>query len=376
MGNLVFLPWAKNDKQISIGEFILTPYERAIKPFGINTDNQKLVDEILEPYRAHANKPIQKALFLSFEGSNLLKELNENDFTKIYNFSELFTFANLSSRKYFDSILDEYCNRDAFQIIIQGFGNIKEYKGSAITQRRRDGSSTTYYSKDALFINKPGHIVSQKVLKTDFVFLESLLKAQGVFSDKEWSAIFESIINFNLANKDSEDISENIELILINNTFERLFNTNGKEDELAQKLTAILKPEIDLPKDYCEKLKNIDVNRFNKSTYIRDIWIRDLFRIRNNIAHGKLTSQYPLVFSLKNHLLLASLIIPIILKLILNSRGLYKLSDDDKMIVNIFEKLVCAEHFQIENKDENDMPEYPWHKIFSEELFNKMFENN
>lgn len=374
MGNLVFLPWAKNDKQIAIGEFILTPYERANKPFGITTDNQKLVDGILDPYRAHANKPIQNSLILSFKDSDLLKELNENDFTKIYNFSELFTFSNLSSREYFDSILDNYCNRDAFQIIIQGFGNETEYKGSAITRRRRDGSSTTYYTKDALFINKPGHIISQRVLKTDFVFLESLLKAQEVFSEKEWSAIFESIINFNLANKDSEDISENIELILINNSFERLLDTNGKEDELAQKLTAILKPEVDLPKEYCVKLKNIDGNRFKKSIYIRDIWIRDLFRIRNNIAHGKLTSQYPLVFSLKNHLLLASLIFPIILKLIISTRGLYNLSNDDKMIVNIFEKLVCAEHFQIENKDENDIPEFPWHKIFSEALFNKMFE--
>jgi hypothetical protein len=374
MGNLVFLPWAKNDKPIAIGEFILTPYERDKKPFGINTPNQRLADGILEPYRAHANKPIQKALILSFKESDLLKELDEDDFTKIYNFSELFTFSNLSSRKYFDNILDEYCNKDAFQIIIQGFGNETEYKGSAITRRRRDGSSTTYYTKDALFINKPGHIVSQRELKTDFVFLESLLKTQEIFTEKEWSAIFESIISFNLANKDSEEISENIELILINNSFERLLDTNGKEDELAQKLIVILKPEIDLSKDNCDKLRNLEENRFKKSIYIRDIWIRDLFRIRNNIAHGKLTSQYPLVFSLKHHLLLASLIFPIVLKLVISSRELYNLSDNDKMIINVFEKLICAEHFQIENKDEDDMPEFPWHKIFAEALLNKMFE--
>lgn len=374
MGNLVFLPWAKNDKPIAIGEFILTPYERGNEPFGINTPKQKLVDGILEPYRAHANKPIKKALILSFKESDLLKELNEDDIAKIYNFSELFTFSNLSSRRYFDNILDEYCNKDAFQIIIQGFGSETEYKGSAITRRRRDGSSTTYYTKDALFINKPGHIVSQRKLNTDFVFLESLLKTQEVIAEKEWSAIFEAVISFNLANKDSEEISENIELILINNSFERLLDTNGKEDELGQKLTSILKPEVDLPKDNCEKLKNIEGNRFKKSIYVRDIWVRDLFRIRNNIAHGKLTSQYPFVFSLKHHLLLASLIFPIILKLVISSRGLYTLSDDDTMIINVFEKLVCAEHFQIENKDEFDMPEFPWHKIFAEALLNKMFE--
>jgi hypothetical protein len=110
MNYLVFLPWAKNDKPIATGEFILTPYERENKPFDINTTNQKLVDGILEPYRAHANKPIRKALILSFKDSDLLKELNEDDFTNIYNFSELFTFSNLSSRRYFDNILDEYCN--------------------------------------------------------------------------------------------------------------------------------------------------------------------------------------------------------------------------------------------------------------------------
>ena len=374
MGNLVFLPWTKNDKPIAIGDFILTPFERGEKPFGINTTNQKLVDDILEPYRPHANKPIPKALILSFKDSDLLKGLNEDDFTKIYNFSELFTFSNLSSRRYFDNILDEYCNRDAFQIIIQGFGNETEYKGTTITRRRRDGTSTTYYTKDALFINKPGHIVSQRVLKTDFIFLAFLLKTQEILPEKEWSAIFESIISFNLANKDSEDISENIELILINNSFERLLDTNGKEDKLAQKLSSILKPEVDLPKDYCEKLKDIGENRFKKSFYIRDIWIRDLFRIRNNIAHGKLTSQYQPVFSLKNHLLLASLIFPIILKLVISSRGLYNLSDNDKMIINVFEKLVCVEHFKIENKDEDDMPEFPWHKIFAKALLNKMFE--
>jgi hypothetical protein len=374
MGNLIFLPWTKCQESFQIGEFYFIPYVRAKLPFPDDVKNQKLIDDILSSYRAHANKPIEKSTIISIHDQDILKDLKDEDFTKIYNFSELFTLSNLSARKFFDSLGDVYCNKDAFQMIIQGFRSDQDYHGSLITKRQKDGYRSTYYHKDALFVNKPGYIVCPRIMTIDVELLVALLNAQEKMNSKDWNAIYESIISFNLSNKDSDDISENIEIVMLNSAIERLLEANGNEDVLSKKFTNILQPEHNINKDNCELFKQEQSERFKKVKYVRDLWIRDLFRIRNNIAHGKIATNYPAIFSIKNHLLLSSFIYPIILKLVLNHYDYYNLSKDDRISINVFERLVCREHFLYKNDTGADITTPPWQEVFADEIFKGIFE--
>ena len=63
-------------------------------------------------------------------------------------------------------------------------------------------------------------------------------------------------------------------------------------DELAERFTKTLSPTSPLPLEKCSRFSRPDViTRFKKSLYVCNVWIRDFFRMRGDLAHGKVTPQ-------------------------------------------------------------------------------------
>jgi len=218
-------------------------------------------------------------------------------------------------------------------LVIQDFSS--EENGVTIVTRRRDGSTRHYWSGDSYRVQKPDHIhLGPK--RIDRSLLECLLKLRDAI---DWQRIYEAILGFNLANTDSSDISEHIEAVLTIGAFERLFDLrHGKEDELTQAFSAGLKPTKDRHPSACARLSGA-IHRFKTSSCIREMWIRDFFRLRNNLAHGMFESRYQPVWSLQNHLLLASFVFPLSLKSHLQAIGAYTLTENDQRDIDMFEQL-------------------------------------
>ena len=161
------------------------------------------------------------------------------------------------------------------------------------------------------------------------------------------------------------DMAREVEAVLLSGAFERLLECNrGKEDDLAECFTPALVPINDLAPSAGGRLSSPDIaNRFKKSTTIRDIWIRDFFRLRGNLAHGKVASRYRPVWSLRDHLLLASFAFPLLLKSVLAKEHLYTLSEADQFQIDMFELLACEEHF-VPVANRHDPHAYPWNQVF------------
>lgn len=97
-------------------------------------------------------------------------------------------------------------------------------------------------------------------------------------------------------------------------------------------------------------------DKMKELSEVREIWLRDLCNLRGNVAHGKIGEAYKPIWSIRNHLLLASYAFPLVLKSFLATKGVYTLTPEDQFDIDVFEQLACEEHF-------SDLPEdrsHPW----------------
>ena len=358
MSTLAFFPWLQISEVVSMEGFELIPYQRGVEPAGEGTKEQSTLDQLLNPYYS-GGSPVEVATILRIGGQELTRDLSEEERTSLFTFSELLSAAGLAAREFFS--FGNYQNRNNFRLVIQGFSG--EKGGANITTRRRNGSANQNWNGNSYRVQKPEHISLHGHNPIDFSLLRSLMASR---EHQYWQRIYESIISFNLANTDSPDISENIEAVLLNGALERLLGCNrGKEDDLAERFSAALAPTEDKhPSSSCAQLSAY-VDRSKKSSCIRDVWIRDLWRLRGNLAHGKIESPHKPVWNLRNHLLLGSFVFPLTLKSQLQSIGFYSLTDQDQKAIDIFELLACEDHFA--PVEHPSIPgSHPWNRIKKE----------
>lgn len=371
MSTLVFFPWLGLTDVIKTGDFSLIPFKRGAKPGGIGTDLQKSLDEVTEAYIIPPNKPLSYATIVKLKPNDITTDLSEEQAASVFAFSELVAISGLSARSYFaDSTISGYWNRENFRIFIQKF--TPESHGVAVVTRRRDGSRNTYYSGKTYSFQKPEHVESFSItkVKLDIPLLDSLLKAKDGLISETWSCFFESILNFNLANTDSDGIQQEAEAVFIIGAFERLLECGGKENDLAERFVRILKPTSDKSlTDFTRLPTQQTTNRFRNSLTIRDMWIRDFYRLRGDLAHGKVQSKYPAIWTLRDHLLHASYVFPLVLKCKLTEGNYYNLTEDDQFHINLFESLLCEEHFKPQDMEQ----EHPWDKVFQEAKIDRVF---
>jgi hypothetical protein len=371
MSTLVFFPWLGLTNVIKAGDFSLIPFERGKKPGGPGTALQKSLDKVTEPYIIPSNNPISYAAIVKFGPNEITTDISEEQAASVFAFSELVAISGLSARNYFAaSSMSGYWNRENFRIFIQNF--TPESHGVAVTTRRRDGSRSTYYSGKTYNFQKPEHVESSSItkVKLDTPLLDSLLKAKDGLIPETWSCFFESILNFNFANTDNDGIQQEAEAVFIIGAFERLLECGGKENDLAERFVRILRPSSDKsPNDFTRLSAQQIESRFRNSSTIRDIWIRDFYRLRGDLAHGKVESKYPAIWTLRDHLLHSSYVFPLVLKCKLAEGKYYNLTEDDQFHIDLFESLLCEEHFKPQAMEH----EHPWDKVFQEARIDKVF---
>ena len=356
---LAFFPWLKLNEPLKIESYQLLPYIRGKAPSIDDLSLQQLLDDVLEGYRITAETPINQATILQFD-NEIVSDIDEQRQNDLFMFAELLSVAGLSCRKFFQGGGANYWNRDHFRLILQNLPD-KQYKGTAIVTRRRDGRTLNGVSKKAFLKIQPAHISSLST-KIDKGLLESLLKAQ----DKDiWSQIIESIVYFNMTNTDSSDSLEQSEAVFLIGAFERLLGCkSGNEKDLVEKFVSSIILSEELPPEYCQLCEKSD-ERVKNAKSLRELWIKDYFRSRGHWAHGKVELKYPAIWSMKNHLLLGSYLFPLLLKSYLSKQSLYTLTDNDQEAIELFEELASIDHFTEEAKDPNRPPKYPWNTVFS-----------
>jgi hypothetical protein len=97
---------------------------------------------------------------------------------------------------------------------------------------------------------------------------------------------------------------------------------------------------------------------------VRYEWMQEFYKIRNDFAHGKLSTQKPSTWNTFEHLFLATIAFPLIVKSLLVQAGKYVLTDDDKTQIDVFEKFVDTPNFGMPSPDEKH--KFPWIRLILE----------
>jgi hypothetical protein len=144
-----------------------------------------------------------------------------------------------------------------------------------------------------------------------------------------------------MANTDADYVRENVEVMLAANAFQRALDCKSTKDvELADNLAKSFVPSNPVP--LLSGRLATQKNQIPASNSVREVWVRDLYRLRNDLGHGKVTPLYPSIWTIREHLLLAALAFPLLVKSIFSSVGAYTLIDRDIASIEAFERLAVA----------------------------------
>jgi len=276
-------------------------------PFGKGTTGQKNCDKIFSHYIHKTGRPVSSATILKMETKETDAYLNEKERNFLFEAAQIITFAGLAKREFFDYV--NYWNADHFYFVIHQFTDDPE--GVTTSTRRRDGQTTTYYSYNIFSERIPAHVNVMATCKIDTDLVNALLRLRKDHPDK-WTRFSDAIFFFNHANTDSFAILPQQEVVMLLGAFQRLVDCrSAKEDELTKKFVFIMGSTGALP--LMKSTRSLKQYQKRAST-IREAWIRDFYRLRGDLAHGKTRSGRPLAWTMDEHLLLASFVFPLIVK--------------------------------------------------------------
>lgn len=369
MSTVALFPWLMLKNPVSAGNIHLVSYERGENPGGSGTELQAILDQLMEGYLEQPGLPVRYTTLLKLENGSLIRNLDASARDEIFVFRELLAVSGLARRRFFSPGL-RYWNSDNFSLVIQSFS--EPYKGVTIETRRRDGSAVNYVPKEHYQVIRPDHVPLYPIhlgIEVD----DLLLQALAVAKDQDGrDSLFAAIISFNLANTDNSAISEHIEVVLTTGAFQQLLECGAAEDSLVRAFGGIFVPDENVSWESCRKLSDqATAKRFKKAQPVREVWLRDLCRLRGDLAHGAAVPRYPALWAPREHLLLSSFVFPLLLKLILARRGIYHLTEVDRNSINLFEALACENHFE-GRRGSGDADEFPWNRIEKEGILKRI----
>jgi hypothetical protein len=67
--------------------------------------------------------------------------------------------------------------------------------------------------------------------------------------------------------------------------------------------------------------------------------MKEFYRIRGDFAHGKLKSRQPTAWQPLEHIVLATIAFPLVVKVLLSKTGFYSLSEHDQATIDAFERI-------------------------------------
>jgi hypothetical protein len=338
-------------------------YIRQELPYQTDKAKQDACDKVLSIFCTSKDKANTTATILQMNGKDIISDLSEDERAELLFLSKIVTFSSLSVRQYF-RFMNTYWNSSNLSMYIQSF-NESAGQFFAIETKRRDGSILSGYDASENKTYRPYHVHNTTV-DIDISLMNALTKARQSTQEEKWLCYEEGIDSFNRANTDNADIMSHDEIIMIASAFQRICDSSYKEDDLVAKLLPLFIPDTanriaDLSK-YSLKTRSGTIFLCNS---LFEYWIRDLYRLRNGCAHGKQKDSYQSIWDIKEHLLFASYIYPLIVKTRLSNEGFYVLTDRDLIDINVFEALLDYDDIMTPIEEKNENIKYPWNEIRS-----------
>jgi len=366
MSMLAFMPWCPIDKAYTVGDVTILPFERHTPIEGLDDAEQCRVNTIMAMYKDIKGKPVRKAAIVRYGSKSPIADLTEDDIEIVQELAALACFCGLAKRQYFDS-LGPYCNSDCFSLHIQKFDRADF---TALTVRRREGRTLSVWRIDDISITVPVHCHTIREVSLNAELLKGLIDHRAQSDNTEWGRWQNAISCFNQANTDSDNIRYQVEWMLLCSAFEHILSATSNAKDVACKFAENLTPSDELLAKDAARLSD---QQKNDGRSVRYEWMREFYRIRGDFAHGKLNTQQPTTWDLLEHLMLATIAFPLLVKSLLNKACKYKLTDNDQAQIDVFEKFADTPDFLERPPDQKNSLDSHWQRLLIKRSFNAAF---
>lgn len=355
MSMLLFMPWCRIDRRYTVDRLQILPLDHLQEIEGLHDADQVRVKAVMAMYKTIEGRPVDKAAIVRYDDRSPIDELPQDDIENVFELASLACFSGLALRNYFDP-LGPYCNSDCFILYGQRF---ETTEFAALTTRRREGKHMSVWSVDRLWITVPIHCQLVREVKLDNSLLVALPK-QRAEDPVTWVRWQNAISCFNQANTDGESVRFQVEWVLLVSAFQHLMNAESKAKDVAVKFSESVVPSEELlVRDAARRSK--DWTDDGKS--IRYEWMREFYRIRGDFAHGKLDLSQPAVWNPIEHLVLASIAFPLLVRSLLRNSGHYELTEEDQIQIDSFEAFANTADFLNPPPGQQNSLETHWGRI-------------
>jgi hypothetical protein len=274
----------------------------------------------MSAYAVHRGMPVRYALLI--EVGDWLTGMDDSPVGELFGARRAMAFAALSERRLFQQGFG-YCNFDSYSMIVQRY-KPGETGTFAFMTRRRDGGTQQVWSSDGFAFQRPNHVDAQGSFAVDGNLLGALLRLQP----DAHGHFLEAITEFSLANTDSSDVPEHVEVVMTKSAFEWLFEIDEKASSFVESLHEAL---ADIPTTLpTESQMSAWSTRWSGAKRPLEAWARDFCFVRGSAAHGKDRVSGKPVWSGFRHLGFAALLFPLLVKKKLTAAGLMTMADIDK----------------------------------------------
>ena len=351
MSMLVFMPWCGITRAYDVGDITVIPFSSNQVPDGLDTNTQLGIVRLLNNYKTITGDPLRRLALIQYHGRSLIDDLSDDEVDTAKELVDLFCFCAMAHREYLPSSgIGRYCNADCFSLIIQRFdGN--QFNFIAFNTRRRDGRTLAGWPTERIAVTVPVHVSPIREVEIDEQLLDALLSLRASNTD-DWGRWQSAISCFNQANTDNDNVSRQMEWVLLPGAFEQILHASSNARDVASRLTRVIRPEQDISARSAQR-RSSRWSEQDLEQPLRYCWMREFYSVRGEFAHGRLNAAQPMEWTEHEHLLLAAITFPLTVKSLLGEG--YALTEDDRAQVNALEPLMDSPDFMRQCDD----PDWP-----------------
>lgn len=355
MSMLTFMPWCGIDKVYKIDNIEILPFKKCEQINGVDDTGQCRIKAIMSIYKDIEGEPVDRAALIRYSNKTLIDDLNEKEMAEMSDLMTLACFSGLAKREYFNPH-GPYCNSDCFTFYSQKFDKAEF---TAITTRRREGSTSSIWSMDDPAVTIPLHCHAIQYVSLDEFLLSALVNYRKKDRD-EWGKWQNASSCYNQANTDSENIRHQVEWVLLCSAFQRILDAKSEANDVASKFSELMVPSQPLLARNANRRSD---KGSNNGQSLRYEWMREFYRIRGDFAHGQLNTNQPAVWNLLEHLTLAAIAFPLVVKCLLKKTDLYTLTEDDQAQIDVFEKFADTKDFLKPPVNQENILDSHWKRL-------------
>lgn len=351
---LPIMPWCRIDRPYKVGDLTITPYHGRLD--AVDDAVQRQLARVLATYLDIQGRPVDHAAVVRYAHRPFGTDLAPEEIESTYDWIQLTCFSGLAGRQFFTP--EAPCNSDVFLLCMQ---RLEDPDFVALRTRRREGSTWSAWPLDSIVISVPAHVSPVRLVCLDQPLLDSLV-AFARSGRLEWGRWQHALSCFNQGNTDSDAIRYQVEWGLLCSAFERLLDAAADYDDVASKFAKAMRPSKPLLTGGARRR----IDRWkDPSLPVRLEWLKEFYRVRGDFSHGRLTTQQPMAWNLLEHLMLAAIAFPLLVRSLLQDAGIYGLTRDDVAAIDAFESFADQANFLAAPPDSRNSLDSWWARMHS-----------